>query len=151
MPARSRTQQRLMGQALAYKRKEIKSKDLDPRYADRIKKLSKSMTTKQLRDFAKTKHKNLPEKVQEHVLGFEQFNEAMKINHEDQKLSSMKKQNHKKSEKPNNSELSSEDHLADKPKVGSYSKPDNKHLSSEEFLAEDPKLKHLKDFKQFSN
>jgi len=30
MPSRSKTQQRLMGQALAYKRGEIKSKDLNP-------------------------------------------------------------------------------------------------------------------------
>jgi len=151
MPSVSRTQQRLMGQALAFKRKEIKSDDLDPRYAKRIKDIAKSMTTKQLRDFAKTKHKNLPEKVQEHVLGFSEFNEAIKINHEDQHLSLMKKQGHKKPEKPSNSNLSSEDHLSDKPKVGKYSKPDNKELSSEEFLAEDPKLNHLKDFKQFLN
>lgn len=74
MPARSKTQQRLMGQALAYKRGEIKSKDLNPQYADEIKELSKSMTEKQLRDFAKTKHKNLPEKVKEgKILNFNSF------------------------------------------------------------------------------
>lgn len=74
MPARSKTQQRLMGQALAYKRGEVKSKDLNPQYADEIKKLSKSMTEKQLRDFAKTKHKNLPEKVKEgKILNFNSF------------------------------------------------------------------------------
>jgi hypothetical protein len=78
MPSRSRTQQRLMGQALAFKRGEIKSEDLDQRYADRIKKLSKSMSTKQLRDFAKTKHKNLPEKIQEHVFEFEQSDQKLK-------------------------------------------------------------------------
>lgn len=74
MPSVSRSQQRLMGQALAYKRGEIKSKDLDPRYAERIKKVAKSMTQKKLRDFAKTKHKKLPERVEERkILNFEMF------------------------------------------------------------------------------
>ena len=73
MPSRSKTQQRLMGQALAYKRGEIKTKDMDPKYADEIKSVAKSMSEKQLRDFAKTKHKNLPEKVQERIKSFENF------------------------------------------------------------------------------
>jgi len=74
MPARSKTQQRLMGLAYAYKTGEIKAKDLNPEYADEIKKLAKSMTEKQLRDFAKTKHKNLPEKVEEsRIMNFNSF------------------------------------------------------------------------------
>lgn len=77
MPATSRTQQRLMGQALAYKRGEIKSGDLNPQYADEIKKIAKSMTQKQLRDFAKTKHKNLPEKVEERILNFDNFKKTL--------------------------------------------------------------------------
>jgi phage-related tail protein len=76
MPARSKTQQRLMGQAYAYKTGEIKAKDLNPEYADEIKKLAKSMTEKQLEDFAKTKHKNLPEKVEEKIKRFDTFNES---------------------------------------------------------------------------
>jgi len=76
MPARSKTQQRLMGQAYAYKTGEIKAKDLNPDYADEIKKLAKSMTEKQLKDFAKTKHKNLPEKVEEKIKRFDSFNES---------------------------------------------------------------------------
>ena len=76
MPARSKTQQRLMGLAYAYKTGEIKSKDLNPDYADEIKKLAKSMTEKQLKDFAKTKHKNLPEKVEEKIKRFDTFNES---------------------------------------------------------------------------
>jgi pyrroloquinoline quinone (PQQ) biosynthesis protein C len=68
MPSVSKTQQRLMGQALAYKRGEIKAKDLNPDYADEIKKLAKSMTEEQLKRFARTKHKNLPEKVKESKL-----------------------------------------------------------------------------------
>lgn len=76
MPSKSKTQQRLMGLAYAYKTGEVKSKDLDPQYADEIKKLAKSMTEKQLKDFAKTKHKNLPEKVEEKIKRFDSFNES---------------------------------------------------------------------------
>lgn len=73
MPSVSRTQQRLMGQALAYKRGELKLK-VNNSYQKKIKKLSKSMTEKQLRDFAKTKHDNLPEKVDEMIImTFEKF------------------------------------------------------------------------------
>ena len=153
MPSVSRTQQRLMGQALAYKRGEIKAKDLNPEYADEIKKLAKSMTEKQLKDFASTKHKNLPEKVKEsNVMSFDSFNEAHKeINHKDQKLSKdMKKQDHVSSKKPNNSNLSSEDHLAETPKKGQYREPSSKNLSSEEFLAKDQKLTHVKEFNKFN-
>ena len=74
MPSKSKTQQRLMGLALAYKTGEIKAKDLSPEYADEIKKLAKSMTEKQLRDFAQTKHKGLPEKVEERIKRFDSFN-----------------------------------------------------------------------------
>ncbi len=74
MPAQSKTQQRLMGQAYAYKKGDLKVKDMDPKYSDEIKKLAKSMTTKQLRDFASTKHEGLPEKVEEgKVLKFSEF------------------------------------------------------------------------------
>lgn len=76
MPSISKTQQRLMGQAYAYKTGEIKAKDLNPEYASEIKKLAKSMTEEQLRDFAKTKHKNLPEKVEEKIKRFDSFNES---------------------------------------------------------------------------
>jgi len=73
MPSVSRKQQRLMGQALAFKRGEIKAKDLNPEYADEIKKLAKSMTEKQLKDFASTKHKNLPEIKESKILDFHSF------------------------------------------------------------------------------
>ncbi len=73
MPSISRTQQRLMGQAYAYKTGDLQSKDMDPKYADDIKKLAKSMTEKQLKDFAETKHKGLPEKVEERIKRFKDF------------------------------------------------------------------------------
>ena len=76
MPSRSKTQQRLIGQAYAYKTGDLKAKDLNPDYADEIKKLSKSMTQKQLKDFAGTKHKGLPEKVEEKIKKFNSFNES---------------------------------------------------------------------------
>lgn len=57
--ADSKAQQRLMGQALAYKRGEI-----DDPHPD-AKKVADSMTLKQLEDFAKTKHKGLPDRVGE--------------------------------------------------------------------------------------
>jgi hypothetical protein len=77
MPSVSKSQQRLMGQAYAYKTGEIKAKDLNPDYADEIKKLAKSMTEKQLRDFAKTDHKGLPQKVKEsRIMDFKSFNES---------------------------------------------------------------------------
>lgn len=82
MPARSKTQQRLFGQALALKMGEIKMSDLDPRWAQEIANLSDSMSVKKLRDFARTKHKNLPEKVEEtKILSFVKFiNEELNAN-----------------------------------------------------------------------
>ena len=73
MPSKSKSQQRLMGLAYAYKSGDVKSKDLNPKYADEVKQISKSMTKKQLKDFAKTKHKGLPEKVEERIMNFSSF------------------------------------------------------------------------------
>lgn len=56
MPAESKSQQRLMGMALAAKR--------GAKPASReVAKVAKSMSAKQLKDFAATKSKNLPEHV----------------------------------------------------------------------------------------
>lgn len=85
----SKSQQRLMGQAYAYKKGDIKAKDLNPEYADEIKDLAKSMTKKQLKDFAETKHKGLPQKVKENkIVNFQSFNEG-KYSYEDFTLSDM--------------------------------------------------------------
>ena len=65
MPSTSKSQQRLMGQAYALKSGSLRAKDLDPRYAAQIKKIAKSMSLGELKKFASTKHKNLPEKVDE--------------------------------------------------------------------------------------
>lgn len=62
MPATSKVQQRLMGMAYAYKKG-----DLDPKEASQeVKDLADSMTLKQLKDFASTKHEGLPE-VKENI------------------------------------------------------------------------------------
>ena len=58
----SEAQQKLMGMALAYKRGEMK--DASPK----VKELAKSMSEKDLEDFAKTKHDEVPAKVKESVM-----------------------------------------------------------------------------------
>jgi len=59
MPATSKSQRRLMGMAYAYKIGKLKGKNI----SDKVKELSKSMSIKDLEDFAETKHKGLPNKV----------------------------------------------------------------------------------------
>lgn len=86
MPSVSKSQQRLMGQAYAYKKGDLKAKDLNPKYADDIKKLSKSMTKKKLKDFASTKHGNLPNKVEERILDFKSFNESVTYDEKELKM-----------------------------------------------------------------
>ena len=77
MPAKSKAQQRLLGAAYAYAKGELKDapkiiKDV----AKSFMKKGKKKGTKSLKDFAKTKHKGLPEKVtkvQERILKFSNF------------------------------------------------------------------------------
>lgn len=61
MPAVSKQQQKLMGLALAYKRGKVD----DDQVSDEIKELAKSMSEKELEKFAETKHKGLPDTVDE--------------------------------------------------------------------------------------
>jgi hypothetical protein len=63
MPAVSQAQQRLMGQAYALKKGDLKSDNLNPKYADQIKDLASSMTLKQLKDYAETSNEDLPKKI----------------------------------------------------------------------------------------
>ncbi len=72
MPAVSRTQQRLMGQAhgvrkwMDTKGKEgLDPKDIKSAYRETIVEIAKNMKKKALSDYAHTKHKNLPEEVEE--------------------------------------------------------------------------------------
>lgn len=68
MPSTSKSQQRLMAQAYAVKTGTLTPSDIDPRYRKSIVSLSKKMTEKQLKDYAETKHKGLPNDVDEAVI-----------------------------------------------------------------------------------
>ena len=57
----SQQQQKLMGLALAYKRGEVPEDEV----SDTVKALADRMSEKDLEDFASTKHKGLPKKVDE--------------------------------------------------------------------------------------
>lgn len=87
MPSISKTQQRLMGAAYAYATGHNKdvpetAKDVAKSFIKSETKSSKSksgkekakkVAIKKLRDFAKTKHDKLPEKIEKKVLCFSQF------------------------------------------------------------------------------
>jgi hypothetical protein len=73
MPAVSKSQQRLFGQAYAYKTGELKKSDINPVYFKRIKKLANSMSEEELGKYAKTKHKKLPETVESMLINFDTF------------------------------------------------------------------------------
>ena len=61
MTSTSIAQQRLMGMAYSLKKGEMDPKDA----SQEVKDLADSMTLKQLKDFAETKHEGLPDKVEE--------------------------------------------------------------------------------------
>ena len=65
MPTVSVALQRLMGQAYAVRIGELKPADIDPKYRKTIVNLSKRMTEKELKAYASTKYKNLPDHVDE--------------------------------------------------------------------------------------
>jgi len=66
MPAKSKSQQRFMGMV----RQCQKTGDCA---SDSVKKAADSMTKKDVKDYAKTKHKGLPQKVTEGKLTFKEF------------------------------------------------------------------------------
>ena len=57
----SKSQQRLMGMVHAYEKGKLDLSKLPNFLKNKIKKISKSMSYKEVKDFAKTKHKGLPE------------------------------------------------------------------------------------------
>jgi hypothetical protein len=76
MPSVSKAQQAIMGQAWALRQNELKSSDIDPKYREEIEKIAfgykdkdgkfvPPMTDKELKKFAKTKSKDLPENVKD--------------------------------------------------------------------------------------
>lgn len=69
MPAVSKSQQRLMALALQVKQGDMSKDDFDSKSLyKKVKKLADSMSIEDLEDYAETKHKNLPDKKEEHVL-----------------------------------------------------------------------------------
>lgn len=61
MPAKSKAQQKAAGAALAAKRGDVPKKKLKGASREMV----ESMTKKELEELASTKHKNLPEKVED--------------------------------------------------------------------------------------
>lgn len=71
MPAKSRTQQRLMAQAHGVRKfmdtkgkSGIDPKDIKSKYRETIVDLANKMTKKSLKDYASTKHEDIPEMVE---------------------------------------------------------------------------------------
>ena len=62
MPSKSKSQQRFFGMVDAYKKGEMKNA------SKKIKKVAKGMSMDDVKDFAETKHKGLPEKVEENIM-----------------------------------------------------------------------------------
>lgn len=74
MPAKSKSQQRLMGMVHAYQKGELKKNDVkSDDLWEKIKKMAKSMKKKDAKDFAETKHKGLPETKESKILRFDNF------------------------------------------------------------------------------
>lgn len=68
MPSQSKSQQRLMGVAYAVKSGDMPLSDVDASYRDKVKELVDGMSLKDLKDFAETKHDDIPEEVTEGVV-----------------------------------------------------------------------------------
>jgi len=62
MPSKSKSQQRFFGMVDAYKKGEMKNA------SSKIKKAAKGMSMDDVKDFAETKHKGLPETVEENII-----------------------------------------------------------------------------------
>lgn len=66
MPAKSKSQQKLFGMALALEREKMPKK----KASKKVKAISKGMSEEEIKNFAKTKHKTV---MENHVLSFGQF------------------------------------------------------------------------------
>jgi hypothetical protein len=78
MPAVSKTQQRLFGQVLAYRKGNLDTSKINKTRLARIKKLADTMSLKDIKKFASTKHDKLPEVVKEsRIMSWKSFNESL--------------------------------------------------------------------------
>lgn len=75
MPAKSKSQQRFMGMVHAHQQGELDTSNVPDDVMKEIRKAAKSMSKKDAKKYAETKHKGLPEEVSENVrtLSFKQF------------------------------------------------------------------------------
>ena len=64
MPAQSKAQQKFMGAVYALKKGDIKPSDASPE----VRKVAKDMKKSDAKDFASTKHKNLPNRVRKEII-----------------------------------------------------------------------------------
>lgn len=69
MPATSKEQQHLMGIAYAVKKGYMAIEDVGADYRDKVKELVVSMSVEQLKDYAETDAKNLPDTATDESLG----------------------------------------------------------------------------------
>jgi hypothetical protein len=70
MPAKSKSQQRLMGMVYAYKKGKLNTKNMDKGLLNKIKDMSSNMKTKDVKDFAQTKHADIKESM---IISFKKF------------------------------------------------------------------------------
>jgi hypothetical protein len=63
MPAKSKAQHSIMGMALAYKRGDLKERDLPARIRNKVKQIAASMSDSQLSDYTSTKASKLPKRI----------------------------------------------------------------------------------------
>lgn len=74
MPSKSKAQQRLMGAAYAYAKGDLEdAPDVVKNVAKSFMKKGKKKGKKSLRDFAKTKHKKLPNRIGESLKYLKSF------------------------------------------------------------------------------
>lgn len=79
MPAKSKSQQRLMGMVHSYQKGELKLDDLpNQELRDKIKSMAKSLNDKDAEKYAKTKHKGLPETVPKEVIEMSKIKEIIR-------------------------------------------------------------------------
>ena len=76
MPAKSQAQQRFFGMVDAYQKGELPKN----KASKAIRRAADDMTRKEVKKFAKTKHKGLPEKVDEETMEQKPVKESVRIN-----------------------------------------------------------------------
>lgn len=74
MPSKSKSQQRFFGMVRAYQKGDLKGSEV----GKKVKKAAKSMSKKDVKDFAKTKHKGLPNHVKNKKINENNMNFALK-------------------------------------------------------------------------